>query len=280
MRKHQSEITSRVSKLIPIVLASLLGMLCVSNSAIAQLTLSDQNTTIHITTNSSAGMDSWTVDGQNVLDQQWFWYRVGNSGAQASLDTLPATYTFTDAADLTATYTGATFLVTAKFSLLGGLPASGTSDLGIQFRVTNTSGSAETFHFFEYSNFTLGLSGSDIVQFQNSNSVFQTGSLGSVTETNNAVVTGGSGFPAPMHYEANVVPNTLTSLTSSNNYFLNGATSATGDVTWAFQWDLPINAGASSQFSKDISVQVPEPGTVSLVVAGFAGLCLWRRRKS
>jgi hypothetical protein len=141
----------------------------------------------------------------------------------------------------------------------------------------NTSGSALVFHFFEYSNFALGLTPSDLVSFTDSNNVFQSGSFGSVSE--DAAATGGSGFPAPMHHEANVFANTLTSLTSGT-YTLNDVTNAgPGDVTWAFEWDLPIAANGTTVFSKNIVVQVPEPGTVGLVVAGFAGLCLMRRRR-
>jgi len=155
----------------------------------AQVTLADQNTTIHITTNSSAGMDNWTTDGHDILNQQWFWYRVGSVGGQSSLDTLPSTYTLLDAADLKATFTGATFVVTAKLSLTGSAPGNGVADLSLQFAVQNTSGSTLNFHFFEYSNFVLGGGPNDVVQFPDSNDVFQAGSLGSVSE--DAAATGG-----------------------------------------------------------------------------------------
>jgi len=266
---------STARKFIPILLVSALGILCVAGSATAQVTLADQNTTIHITTNSSAGMDSWVTDGQSILNQQWFWYRVGPSGGQSSLDTLPSTYTQIDAADIKATFTGADFIVTAKLGLSGSAPGNGTADLSLQFTVQNTSGSTLNFHFFEYSNFTLG--GQNIATFVDSNDVFQSGSLGSITE--DAAATGGSGFAAPMHYEANVFNSTLTSLTSGSPYVLDQASSSTGNVTWAFEWDLPIAVGKSSQFSKNIVVDVPEPATVGLVAAGLAGLYLVRRRR-
>jgi hypothetical protein len=126
---------SKTWKFIPIVLAGFLGMVCVTSPVMAQVTLSDQNTTIHITTNSSAGMDNWTTDGQNVLDQQWFWYRVGPSGGQSALNTLPSTYNQFSPGFVQASFTGATFLVTANLSLLGSSPGSGTSDLSLQFSV-------------------------------------------------------------------------------------------------------------------------------------------------
>ena len=168
--------------------------------------------------------------------------------------------------------------MSATFSLVGSPSGNGAADLGIQFKVKNTSGTSTNFHFFEYANFVLGNTPSDTVQFLNSNAVFQVGNLGSVTE--NAAATGGSGFPAPMHHEAGVVFDTLNKLTGGTPVFLSDTNFAgPGDVTWAFEWDLPINAGNSSLFSKDISVLIPEPSSVSLVAAGIAGLCLLRRRR-
>ena len=249
-----------------------------TRAVMGQVVLTEENSTINIVTNSQAGMNSWTIDGKNILDQQWFWYRVGSSGGQSSLDTLPATYTLVDPSDLNASFTGSTFVVSATLSLSGSPSGDGTSDLSIQFKVKNTSGSPITFHFFEYSNFVLGGPPGDTVQFVNSNAVSQAGNLGSVFE--NAAATGGSGFSAPMEHEANVTFNTLNNLNSGSPYTLNNATNAgPGDVTWAFEWDLPIAAGASSQFSKNISVVVPEPSTVMLVGLGMISALTLRRRK-
>jgi hypothetical protein len=221
-------------------------------------------------------MNQWSIDGTSVLNQQWFWYRVGPSGGQSSLDTLPSTYTLTDPAILKSSYTGATFIVSATLSLLGGTSGSGNSDLSLQFRIKNTGATTNFFHFYEYSNFALGGVSGDTVQFLNSNTVTQVGSQFSLLET---VATGGSGFPAPMHHEANVFANTLNSLTSGSPYVLNDVNnSGPGNVTWAFEWDLPIAPGATTQISKDINIQVPEPGVLSLVLGGIVGLGLMRRR--
>jgi hypothetical protein len=258
-----------------------LGILCAARSAMAQVTLTEENSIVNIVTNmnNQAGMNSWTIDGHNVLAQQWFWYRVGpDPTGQHSLDTLPATYSLTDPADLKITFTGATFIVTANLSLVGSPSGNGTSDLSLQFKVKNTSGSSTNFHFYEYSNFVLGGPPGDTATFLNSNAVSQVGSLGSVYE--NAAATGGTGFSAPMHYEANVVSNTLNSLTGGSPYILNGNSSATGDVSWAFEWDLPIAGGATTQFSKDISIVVPEPSTVALVGVSLISMLALRRRRA
>ena len=178
---------------VTVALLGCLAVPCAIRPVMGQVQLTDQNATLNIVTNSSAGMNSWTIDGQNVLDQQWFWYRVGNSGGQSSLDTLPSTITVLDASDFKASYTGATFVVTLTLSLSGSTPGSGNSDLGIQIRIQNKTASTLNFHLFEYSNFTLGGSPGDTVTFPNSNTVAQTGALGTLQE---AVATGLSGFLA------------------------------------------------------------------------------------
>jgi hypothetical protein len=246
----------------------------------AQVQLTDQNATLNIVTNSSAGMNSWTIDGQNVLDQQWFWYRVGNVGGQSSLDTLPSTITLLDASDFKASYTGATFVVTLTLSLSGSNPGSGNSDLGIQVKIQNTTANSLNFHLFEYSNFTLGGIPGDSVAFPNSNTVTQTGALGTLQE---AVATGLSGFLAPMHHEANVFPVTLNKLTGGTPVTLDDTNSAgPGDVTWAFEWDANLNANSSSLISKDINVLVPEPSSYLLVgmAATVIGILVRRKRNA
>src|SRR5437762_221264 len=53
------------------------------------VTLTDNNSVAQIDTASQAGMFNWSVDGQNQLTQQWFWYRIGNT-PEKSIDTISA----------------------------------------------------------------------------------------------------------------------------------------------------------------------------------------------
>ena len=263
--------------IVSVTVACVLAILCVPHSATAQVQLTDQNAVLNVVTNSSAGMNSWTIDGQNVLAQQWFWYRVGNVGGQSSLDTLPSTITLVDPADLAASYTGSTFVVTLTLGLRGSTPGSGDSDLGIQIKIQNTSTNSLDFHLFEYSNFTLGGVPGDTVVFTNNNTVVQTGALGTLQE---AVATGLSGHLAPTHHEADLFPVTLGELTGGTPATLDDTNSAgPGDATWAFEWDASLNGGRTTQISKDINVLIPEPGTWLLI--GMAGtlIGLFARRK-
>lgn len=250
----------------------------VASSALAQVQLVDQNSSMVVVTNSSAGINDWMIDGAGVLNQQWFWYRVGDDSGQSSIDTLPAQFAvsdtnpFTDphADTLSALYTASGFTIQLKLSLQGGAPGSKTSDLAEQINITNTSGQTLDFHFFQYCDFSLSQS-SDSVQYVNSNTVQQSGGAGIVTET---VFT-----PAPNHHEAALDPTILTLLTGGTPATLNDSSGAgPGNTSWANEWDVTLGAGQSLLISKDKHVVVPEPSAFVLAAAGLAGLLLIRRR--
>ena len=128
-------------------------------------TLSNANSTITINTGSQAGMNSWVIGGQNVLSQQWFWYRTGPTGPQSSIDTLGAPANNLMAPNfLQSTYSGnPNFSLQVVYSLVGGSATSGASDLSEQIKIQNLTGGALDFHFFQYANFVAG-PGGDLVQ--------------------------------------------------------------------------------------------------------------------
>src|SRR5438093_617141 len=125
------------------------------------ITLTDNNSIAQIDAGSQAGMFYWGVQDspttfQNQLHQQWFWYRVGSTGPEKSIDTISApVITGLTANTVTTTYNGAGFNVSAKYSLVGGAPSSGTADIAEQITINNTSGAVLPFHLFQYSDFNL-----------------------------------------------------------------------------------------------------------------------------
>ena len=251
-------------------------------------TLSDGNSIAQINPSDQTGMFNWSVNGQNQLNKQWFWYSVG-SDPERSIDTIsdPVISDLTATTLTTSYYDSANrFNLSIFYSLIGGSANSGTADITEQIRINNTSGSVLPFHFYQYSDFDIGgtpdndtivLSKNGFTHKINQADQFDGDSIVEVVNTPNA-----------LHGEADVVPNTLTKL---NDYLLttldDSQTSAFGDVAWALQWDVNIAKGGSYIISKDkhleveVEVVAPEPGTLILLGTGLLGLLayVWRKRK-
>jgi len=238
-------------------------------------TLTNGNSEAVIDPTSQAGMFDWTVEGIPQLFQQWFWYRIGNTGGQNSIDTLSApAVTQVDASTLTISYSGLNGLgVAITYLLRGGTPNSGGSDIGESITLVNNNSTSMALHFFQYSDFDLdGTAGNQVVNVLNRNTVDQTDLAHGVT-LSETVATPGVSF-----YEANFYANTLNHLNSGSPYTLNNQASAgPGDVTWAFQWDFNIAAHGSKLISKDKNLQVfvPEPASI----LGFGAVLLLVGRK-
>jgi hypothetical protein len=245
-------------------------------------TLSDQNSSVAIDLSSQAGMYQWSVDGNNYLAQQWFWYRIGTTGPEASINTLSLTSVTNLGSELFTTYNGTNFTVSVTYTLNGSAPGNGSSHINESINVANTSGGSLDMHFFQFSHFTLA--GANTVTLgrggfgNNFDEAFQTGGGGAaLTENVDAVNT-----PGANHGEAAFFPQTLNELNDAFPTTLNDHTNAgPGDVTWALEWDKTLTAsgiGSSLLISKDKYLQVPEPAVVALISLGLT-VCAFRRRR-
>lgn len=265
----------------------LLGVALVTPADATTFTLTDLNSSAQIHDASQSGMSSWTVNGVNQLAQQWFWFRVGSTGGQSSIETLPLLAAAASDTNgngqndtLFLSYGSTTGLqIDVRYTLRG--TASSGSDMQEQINITNNSTTSTLdLHFFQYSNFDLnGTPAGDTVSLINANTIRQSKTAALISET---VTT-----PAANHYELGLTtdsPNTLFRLNNVNGLTLSdGATTrGPGDATWAFQWDQSLAPGASLQISKDKNLAIPEPGTSALiitVVTAFAGLTFLRKRR-
>ena len=251
----------KTSKLCSVIFLALVLVLFVA-PARATITLTDGNSTLSINPTSSAGMDSWTVDGINQLYQQWYWYRVGPTGLAAPINTLGLLSAVQSTPDEVAlSYGSLTGLeVVLRLTLDGGPAGSGLSDLDQQIQVGNHSVASKQVHFFEYSDFDLdGTPGGQAITLTGTpvNTASQISGLSSVAE---AVV-----GPSPNRYEAALWPTILNGLDTVSGYTLNDvATAGPGDATWAFEWDRTLGHNGALLISKDesLSVVVPEPATI------------------
>jgi len=249
----------------------------------APIALNDLNSSVLIDPNSQAGVFSWFVDGTSQLFQQWFWYRVGSTGPEASIDTISApavivnNSNFNPGDDTAAIrYTNGTLQVDVSYQLNGGSIGSRQSDLGELVKITNLSNASQDVHFFQYSDFDLGgTPAGDVGSFVNPNTADQRDALGT-TYLSETVAT-----PAPNEYQFGTWPNTLGQLNDGSATTLNNTPSAVGDVTWAFQWDRSLAPGDVLLISKDKRIGVPEPASLFLfgtALIGAAGAA--RRRKA
>jgi hypothetical protein len=124
-------------------------------------------------------MFNWTVNGVNQLSQQWFWFRLGSSGGQSSIDTLPLLAAAASDTNgngqndtLFLSFGSTTALeIDVRYTLRG--TASSGSDMQEQINITNNSTTSTLdLHFFQYTNFDLnGTPAGDTVSLINANTV-------------------------------------------------------------------------------------------------------------
>jgi PEP-CTERM motif len=275
----------RFKQLAPLCSLTSLALLCTVASAPADniQTLSDLNSSAQIDLSSQSGMYNWTVDGNNYLEQQWFWYRVGSTGPQSSIDSLNLTSFNNTGDELTTVWTDPLdrFSIDLTYLLTGGNSGSGVSDVQENITVNNLSSSNSlSFHFYQYSHFSLS-GGNDSVQLsKNLNGNYyladQTGGGAKLQET---VITGTPLPAGAQEGETAASPQTLNNLNSGSPYTLNNNNSAgPGNVTWALEWDKTIGASSDFTIGKDNSLTVPEPSVLAIASLGLA-IAAWRRRR-
>ncbi len=258
--------------------------------AAADVMLVDANSTASISLGGGSvpiGMYSWSVDGTDHMYRQWFWYRVGPTGGEQSIDALTPdgdpVLTDTDgdgnADSVSLPYLGTGFDLEVRFKLVGGDPGSGVSDILEFITVNNTSGGDLDFHLFQYTDLDLnGVAAGDTVEITGGNTATQTKGATYVAET---VVT-----QMPSHFQADVFDDGLGGHPILDALADDGPTDLTDqagpianvDAVWAFQWDRTIADGDSLIISKDKNI-TPEPATLLLTGLGLAASVVARRRK-
>src|SRR5262245_5523907 len=210
-----------ISHTLAVTLISLLSAVSLTQAANNVLMSGNSMATINFGSGSGAfGMNSWTINGQNQLAQQWFWFGLGNN-AQNPLNTMPSVVINQPTASfVTATYTdlAAQFQVVIDYTLAGGQTGGNdwTSDITENIKIVNTGANPLSIRFYQYSDFNLGNNPSgDSVTISQSGIFFtkatQTQGASRVSETIDIPLANGA--------EAGLttdIPNTLAKLNSGS----------------------------------------------------------------
>lgn len=243
------------------------------------INMTDLGTTADVDLDSGAGMYSWAINGQDQLQKQWFYSRVGNGLAQPINSIGPANVLYFNGSNtLVASYANQQYTLNISYVLTGGSLGAGSADILETISVQNHSGGNLDFHLFQYSNFDLlGSPLGDSVQFLGLDSVVQKDGIFGIQE--------GIIQPTATYGEAGFAGagGTLDKLTTIAGYNLNNNMGPiSGDVTWAFQWDYNIADGASLDVYKDktlIVPVIPEPSTLALIALGLGAIAAQGRRR-
>jgi hypothetical protein len=288
MRLLIKPLTSRVrlyqNTLIAILFA---GTVVQSGAQIYPLSAQDSSVQINV----AGGVSDWMIDGVNQLNQQWFYYSVG-SGPVYSIDTIASWSTPTishgSAPTLTEMYANSTISVKTQYILQGQASGSGMATLGDAITINNPSATAQTYHFYQYSDFYLGgVSGGQYVQFNSNGAgtayqVIQTGLTGATLTGTVTALSGGTSVSP--EEQAGIYDGTQFGLGNGNPAPLlnNTLNAGPGNVVYAYEWDVTLaasgNPGSSLTIS-EIQAVVPEPSSVALVASGMLVLALLYRRR-
>jgi len=268
------------------VLALLSGLSALTCAVQTQgQTLNNLNSTVNINPITQSGMNSWTINGQQEMTQQWFWYSVGST-APASIDTLALTgdtLSGGSAGQLQYASLANNFTVSINYTLSGTAPGTYVSDVGEQISIQNNNASPLTMEFYKYTDFDLQAGQGGLNTVEMSQNLF-TGLWNDAYQFS-AHMTAASEIgvvPGSTLAEAALLPQTLSELNNgSTPVVLNdNAVAGPGAVTSAFQWDLTIpGLGTAVMSTDDIVQSVPEPSVFGLITAGGLALSAWQRRR-
>jgi len=244
----------------------------------------------------AVGMNGWCVGNNNVtqnqLNQQWFWYQIGNNPVQSidQLGNLTHSLSSVDGGlnnQLTITYSSTQLSISIVYELLGSGLNSGTADIYEGISLTG-NGLNQNVNLFQYSNFNLLQNSANTLQ------VFPDGTGGYFYAQQNAgsgSTTGiaeGISTPDASNAQAGDAATTLAAVESG---ILNGNSmqdpgddvvlnAGPGNVAWAFEWTA-VDGNLNIAKQKQLSVTgVPEPTTIALIGLGLGAVGLVRRRRS
>lgn len=234
------------------------------------LVLTSGNSSALVDADYGMGIYSWNVEGIEHLTQSWFWYRLGPSGGQTSINMLSRQpITQPDANTASVRYTAADIEVTLGLELQGGPDGSNTSALAQAVTVRNPGQTSIDVHLFQYIDL-------DVDESYSANAVTLTGTR-AVQSGPQGTVIATQFVPAASRWQVAAYPDVLDLLTGGEPVTLNNCGGpVTGDLAFALQWDLQLAPGAAARI--DATSIIPDPATHVLLACLVMHLALTRRR--
>ena len=218
-------------------------------------------------------LNDWFTDGVDDLFNQDYYYRIGQN-PEDQVSSLGGAVVTTIAANIAnVRFQNAVVSFDVTYTLVGGAPGSGTSDILEVVRIQNKTDQAMDFHLFEYDDFDLNATaGGDNGLLFNSSTIVQ-------WENNTTAMVGS--VPPFDRWEIAAFPTILNKLNDGVADNLSNATTpiGPGDLSFAMQWDRTIAARGTFIMSKNKRIEVvPEPASIAAL--GLGALALIRRRRS
>ena len=239
----------------------------------ALLTVSDGNASISVDPETVFGLSDYTVNGRPQLFEQWYWFRLSTDTFEHPLNELSLLSASATGNRIDVSLANSVLGVDLSYQLVGGLPGIDEAHLHESATLRNLTTAPLSLTWFMEADFDLnGSGGQDTIS----------GGLDGIVQTDGTTtvmvlpgVTPDAFQIAPFaDLFVSLSDFSITTLDDSGNPF------GPGDGTFAYQWNvlLPPDTPRTLPLDKDFVSFVSEPGTLMLLLSGFAAFRVLRRR--
>jgi len=226
----------------------------------AAITLADGNSALEIDGDPPDGwVTGWWVDGdngeidttENHLNEMTWWIRFPGDTRESF---LPNAMSFSGSTDNTATFTykAGNLSGILRYRLKGGAPASGQSKFIQDFTLTNNGAGASSFTLFQYTDLDVNFfPDNDTARYLGPGTIEQSDEEGTTVTVKIQGI-------QPSAWDIATAPDLLDQLDDDGITTLDSSPNElSGDVEFAFQWDIRLAPGESITLQTVHAVPVP-----------------------